>query len=377
MWYRYGLKLHEVSYVHKYAIENKDGRSRYGFNFTMNGNSVPIEFIITENAFCNEPIDIYGGFFNGFFIGFNLLTKSLNNFTSSNPLYISHRKFIKLLFIFAHEFGHYMQHKNLDKQISSLLNESVFKKQQNTSFFRILYNIQMALKSPEDVLNYKKNLLDIFINNESYLLQVQACFRIEANASEFAYKFDRNLWDYIGYSYTSNYHKIITEKILWINDFIMQNKKIFALVLILEKMPIIELSNIPPSKVAIFPQNEEDIPLDEEIPNKDSDVINENLKENHNDSFVSIIDLLRNSNNWESVYQSVIDKIDPNDLFSAIAKIEKMTDDVRNYLKKANAKFLKRRPRRKEIENFEVSNSIFATTLREMLKKINIEYMNT
>ncbi len=379
MWYRYGLKLREVSYEYRYTKEiNGGGGYRHGFKFTMNGNSIPIEFIIKQDVSYNKYIESCGGYFNGFIIALELKTGTMNNPTSfmSKPIYILNREFIKLLFSFAHEFGHYMQHKNLNKQISSLLKGPMFEKQ-DSFFYKKLYNIQMSLKYPKDILNYKKDLLDIFIDDISYLLQIMACFRLELNANEFVYKFDRNLWDSIGYVYASKYHETIIERILWINDFILNNKEVFALALLSKKIPDIELPDVSYDKAAILPnKNDENFSLDSNISDISEGNISNISKNNENlfnsGRFVSIIDLFKNSKDWLFTYKSIASQIDQKDLSSAIVKIENIIRDANEYLRKVNIKFKKRRPRRGDIEDSKILESKFANVLKEMLETVNI-----
>ncbi len=131
MWYRYGLKLKEISHTFE-GKEVKDEElpykkeELYKFNFTLNNYTLPLYIDITKSVYCskNDGVQYTGGSFcpgNLSRIGnIDRIEMNLISNIDERCFLMSRSTFINFMSTFVHEFGHYMQMKKNDFQHSKI-----------------------------------------------------------------------------------------------------------------------------------------------------------------------------------------------------------------------------------------------------------------
>jgi hypothetical protein len=242
MWYRYGLKFKEIDHI--FIKKEEFGNvSRYKFNFTLNNHILPLNInIIKDPTWVEDDCSIKCK--DGIFIlksdNYNYdkedkIDINLISNTDKRCFLINIKEFIKLVVIFIHEFGHYMQIKNNNQH------SDVYLEVNETGFEGIgyLYPLQVKLRQPYiqdySVQSFEKFFNDhidffikIFSSPNSYLSQIKACLSHDMNTNTFVSNFDPNLWALYGYEHAIQYHSEITNRLLILNYLILRFKSFLA-----------------------------------------------------------------------------------------------------------------------------------------------------
>lgn len=210
MWYRYGLKLKNISYKLNRIYDIDDNRicdSDLFINnhiiktfIVINGKddnylSYPFRVNVSDALFQPSSAEKY--------IKINLVVRKNND-----KIYIKEIEesvLLQIVSYFIHEFGHYMQEKNNTKN----------------QFFDI-YQHDLTQDNIKDmIISHIDNLEQIVLNT----------LNTETNAEKFSYNFDQNAWSLFGYNLACNYQRILFKRTKKIIRYIERYKKFFSLIL--------------------------------------------------------------------------------------------------------------------------------------------------